>query len=214
MAALSALAEERPVFHSEADFQFALAWAIRERCGFRVRLEHPVPLPDEVGYVDIWTLASQSAAPVELKYWTRKHEIVTHGERYSLRDQGAQDLSRYDLWKDVARLERIIDEGAAPAGYMVALTNDRTYWNAGRSGTIDAAFRIHEGRQVSESLTWSRRAAAGTTRGRESAIELRGRYVSRWAHYSQATEGLGGEFRYLLLDVGAALKAATSCASP
>ena len=43
-AALTALAERRPVFHSEADFQHELAWLVRERYSdVGVRLERPVP---------------------------------------------------------------------------------------------------------------------------------------------------------------------------
>jgi hypothetical protein len=39
---LKDLAVRRPVFHSEADFKFALAWAIQEADGeAKVRLEYP-----------------------------------------------------------------------------------------------------------------------------------------------------------------------------
>jgi|SRR5215813_7697740 len=39
---LSALSKERPIFHSEADFQFAFAWKMREQnLAYSVRLEVP-----------------------------------------------------------------------------------------------------------------------------------------------------------------------------
>jgi hypothetical protein len=42
---LEHLAAKRPLFHSEADFQFALAWQIRSAYDVEVRLEtHPRPL--------------------------------------------------------------------------------------------------------------------------------------------------------------------------
>ena len=208
-AALAALAEERPVFHSEADFQHSLAWVIRERHpGLEVRLEYPVTLDGQRGHVDIWLRGADGERALELKYWTRGGELAVADEQYQLREHGAQPLARYDLWKDVARIERLIKDDWAAGGYMVALTNEHTYWNEGRADTIDATFRTHEGHEVRGSLALSARASAGTTEGRESPIELRGTYVTRWRDYSKPAPGLtGGEFRCLLLDVGAALEA-------
>ena len=69
-AALSALAKERPVFHSEADFQHALAWVIRERHpAIKVRLEYPVTLDGKRGHVDIWLRDADWERALELKYW-------------------------------------------------------------------------------------------------------------------------------------------------
>jgi hypothetical protein len=42
---LSRLAKKRPIFHSEADFQHALAWEVRGmHADADIRLEVPVPL--------------------------------------------------------------------------------------------------------------------------------------------------------------------------
>ncbi len=208
-AALAALAEQRPVFHSEADFQHALAWVIRERHpGIEVRLEYPVILDDQLAHIDIWLRDADGDKPVELKYWTREVHLAVGNEEYPLRQQGAQPLNRYDLWKDVARIERLINQNRTAAGSVVALTNDRGYWNEGRPRTIDATFRLHEGSEVRGSVALSQRASAGTRKGRESAIALQGRYFTHWRDYSAPSPGVaGGEFRYLLLDVGAALGA-------
>ena len=208
-AALSALAEQRPVFHSEAYFQHAFAWIIREHHpGVEVRLEYPVTLDGKRGHVDIRVRDADGPKVVELKYWTRKADLVACGERYQLREQGAQPLFRYDLWKDVERVERLINQEWV-GGYAVALTNEHTYWNEGQADSIDATFRTHEGHDVRGKLVWGPNAGAGTTRGRKKPIELAGSYVTRWREYSTREPGLpGGEFRYLLLDVGAALGAA------
>ena len=214
-AALSALAAERPVFHAEADFQHALAWTVRDRhAGVEVRLERPVPLAGERGHVDIWLRGSDTEIVIELKYWTREAHLVVSDEEYELRQQGAQPPSRYDLWKDVARIERLIERGWATGGYVAALTNEQSYWNEGGAGAIDGTFRTHENNEVLGKLAWGPGAAAGTMKNREQPIELRGRYITRWQSYSQPFEAPGGEFRYLLLDVGEALLAATGRASP
>ena len=205
-AALAALAKQRPVFHSEADFQHALAWVIRERHeDIKVRLEYPVTLDGKRGHVDIRLWDADGPKVIELKYWTREVELTVCDERYQLREQGAQPLFRYDLWKDVARIERLIKQEGVVGGYAVAVTNEHTYWNEGQADSIDATFRTHEGHEVRGTLAWGPNAGRGTTKGRRSLIELRGSYVTRWRDYSKPAPGPGGEFRYLLLDVGAAL---------
>ena len=74
MLGISSLIEDlsllRPVFHSEADFQHALAWHIREVMpDCQVRLEFK-PFPAERVYLDIWLPTLGTA--IELKYLTRK----------------------------------------------------------------------------------------------------------------------------------------------
>ena len=99
------LASDRPMFHSEADFQHALAWRIHaEGLDARVRLEWPVELPDQRKriYLDLWLPGSNVA--VELKYLTRGLNFEHEGEHFTLRNQGAQDIRRYDFLKDIERL--------------------------------------------------------------------------------------------------------------
>ena len=206
--ALDALARERPAFHSEADFQHALAWRLPEiDPGTEVRLERPTPWEGPRGAVDIWLRGAGGAAAIELKYWTRGAELTVIGERFQLKEQGAQPLGRYDFWKDVARIERLVGDGHADGGYVAAVTNDQSYWNRGDAGTIDAAFRIHEGSEAHGTLAWSPRAGDGTTKDRESPLALRGRYVTSWRDYSAPAPGRpGGEFRCLLVGVGEGLR--------
>ena len=111
-------------------------------------------------------------------------------------------------------MERFVERGRVSGGYAVALTNVRTYWTEGRADVIDSAFRMHKGLTVHGKLMWQGDPADGTIGGRRSAIDLRGRYLTRWENYSRPDEGPGGEFRYLLLDVGEALAAARGRASP
>ncbi|MEX2203180.1 MAG: hypothetical protein WD965_03735 [Actinomycetota bacterium] len=68
---MKALAEERPVFHSEADFQHALAWALqRQYQAGSVRLDYK-PFPEERFYLDMWIRVGDEACAFELKYPTR-----------------------------------------------------------------------------------------------------------------------------------------------
>ncbi len=48
---------------------------------------------------------------IELKYKTRHLLGIVGGEIYDLGDQAAQDLGRYDFFKDIERLERFVRSG-------------------------------------------------------------------------------------------------------
>lgn len=204
-AALAALAERRPVFHSEADFQFALAWALRElHPDVEVRLEYPTPW-EARGYIDIWLRGGDGATAIELKYWKGRGTFEVNGERFDLSGEvGA--LEHHEFWKDVERTERLVDGGHAASGYVLALTNHQGYWNK-RGGSQYDAFRLYDRRHVEGTLDWADWTAENTQRD-NPPIALRGRYVARWAPYSEPRRGEpGGEFRSLLLDVSDGLEA-------
>lgn len=193
------LARDRPVFHSEADFQHALAWCLHDtvRDG-EVRLEFK-PFPDEPMYLDIWLPGI--GVGVELKYKTRQLNLRRKGESFDLRDHFAHDISRYDFVKDIQRLEQLRRLPNARVGYAVLLTNDSSYWKRSlRHDTVDAAFRLHEGRTIRGEMAWSERASSGTTKKRESTIRLNGSYDLHWQNYADTTDGDHRRFRYLAVE--------------
>lgn len=201
---MSALAAERPIFHSEADFQHALAWQIRlARPGAALRLEVPREINGRRVHVDIWVSDAGERVALELKYFTRALETSVHGERFQLRDQAAQDLGRYDVLKDLARVEALVAAGDADRGFVIALTNDSSYWRGPTplSSPNYAAFRLMEGRRVEGVLEWGAATGAGTMRGREASIALRASYGCRWVDYSDLGERTRrGQLRYLLFE--------------
>ena len=92
-ATLKRLADDRPVFHSEADFQHALAWSLREQFpDLAVRLEYPLPSEGGRAYADVWLRTPEGPIVLELKYWKRNLQITIDGEEFNLPDQGAQDI--------------------------------------------------------------------------------------------------------------------------
>ena len=190
------LACDRPVFHSEADFQHALAWCIHDAIpDGGVRLEFK-PFPAKPMYLDIWLPGIGVA--VELKYKTRKLNLLREGESFALREAAAQDISRYDFLNDIQRLEQLRKLPNAQAGFAVLLTNDPSYWkHPSRPATIDAAFRLHEGRTITGEMDWSERAGAGTTKHREAPIRLNGSYDLHWQDYADMGDGHNRRFRYL-----------------
>ncbi|MYD28147.1 MAG: hypothetical protein F4X03_04415 [Dehalococcoidia bacterium] len=206
-AAMASLAKRRPVFHSEADFQFALAWELRRRHpDVELRLEYPVPLKDVRGEVDIWLPEAGGAVAIELKYWTRRAELTANDEPFLLKERAFKNLYLYDFWKDVARTESLIAQGLAQGGYVIALTNDRFYESSGKGTAAYEAFRMYEGREVpSGTLAWTGNPSRNAIRGREEPHRLRGRYFTSWQPYPSDPADPGSNFRYLLLDVEAGI---------
>ena len=200
---MQGLSYSRPIFHSEADFQHALAWHIhRVMPDSHVRLEYPIRYDDSTMYLDIWL--SKNRIAVELKYPTQMLDLNRESERFLLVNHGAQPPRRYDFLKDVQRLERVVAEKSARGGYAVLLTNHPYYWENPTQGwrtAIDTDFRLHEGRTVSGRLEWSKRAGAGTTRGRQAPIDLFGSYNLRWRDYSRLGGSNNQLFRYLAVAV-------------
>ncbi len=209
-AALEQLAHRRPVFHSEADFQHALAWQLQlDHPSARIRLETR-PLVGKSVFLDLLLELDGVRTAIELKYLVRSLTTEIDGERFELRAQSAHDVRRYDVVKDIARLEAVVAAGAADEGVMIALTNDSAYWTAGREGTVDAAFRLHEGITLRGTVGWAAHAGDGTTAKRTEPLALVGSYPLRWRSYSD-TGDRAGEFRCLLVPVfdGSPLKAVT-----
>ena len=88
------------------------------------------------------------------------------------------------------------------AGYAVLLTNDASYWKVPtRKDTVDADFRVHEGREISGALAWATSAGSGTMKSRESPIEMQGSYRLRWQEYSSVPAKSYGSFRYLAVSL-------------
>ena len=197
---MAELAKERPIFHSEADFQFALAWRISEMwpdCG--VRLEKPFRHDGGMKSLDLWL--TTPGTPIELKYRTRSFRILHGSEEFTLKEHSARDQGRYDFIADIVRIEHLVSAGGASArGYAVLLTNDPAYWNPGSAPAKDEAFRLHEGRRIERKMAWCGHPSKGTTKGRESALCLRNSYDLRWNLYYRLP-GKYGEFRYLAVKV-------------
>ena len=196
------LSRSRPIFHSEADLQHSIESLIQETMpDYPVRLMHQLPHEDRSMYLDVWLPADEIA--IQLRHATQKLELDWDDVSFELKAHGAQDITRYDFLRDVQRLEHTVARmDDCKVGLAILLTNDPLYWRSPtRAGTVDAAFRIHEGRELTGEVAWAAHAGAGTTRSREAPIRLEGSYTMRWRDYSNFAGEKYGEFRYLAVTV-------------
>ncbi len=198
--AMTRLTKLRSIFHSEADFQHALAWLLHEMVpSLKVRLEHPAPWGK--GAVDILARAKGCELAIEVKYLCRRLETTIDGEAFLLKQHSAHDVRSYDVCRDIERMERFVSERPGAHAAVIVLSNDHTYWAGPRSdNTCYADFALRDGRSLTGSLSWSERTGAGTMRGRAQAIELQGKYHIRWQDYSCMQEP-SGRFQFLYIAI-------------
>ncbi len=201
---MATLAKERPLFHSEADFQHTMAWEIHCRLpDTSVRLEYPVVHDGRQMHIDIWVGNRDGGVAVELKCETRALACNDRGEVYELSKHGAYPQGRYDFLRDIQRVEHVALNRGGCAAHAVFLTNDSSYWReSAKDDIVDAAFRVHQGRAVSGELKWAEATGDRTMKGREDPIHLQSAYTTDWQRYSAPSDGPCGEFRYVLASVG------------
>ena len=192
---LEQLSKKRPVFHSEADFQFAFAWEIKSKYPkSEIRLEYKIPDLPQKTYVDIWIKNKKTTIAIELKYKSKNPKrkskrpvIEFNSEKFYLSNQDANDSGRYDECRDIQRIENICELYDA-VGYSIFLTNDPAYWKEPPQNTTndgqDHQFRIHEGRCLHGTLDWKEGTPDGTKDGKIDPITINGNYKLSWRNYS------------------------------
>jgi hypothetical protein len=200
--ALTRLARNRPIFHSEKDFQHSLAWQVHLLDpAMQVRLE---TRPAAGQRLDLMFFRRDLPAftAVETKYLTALVDAEFDGEAFNLPNQGAQDIRAYDVLKDFERVESFVAEQPGWTGLVLVLTNDKSYWNSpGHDRATNAeAFRLFEGNVHTGVRDWGPLTGAGSRRNREEPISLRGSYTLNWRDFSDLG-GRNGKFRLLVVDV-------------
>lgn len=197
---VAALSQRRPVFWSEADFQHELAVQLAALDpSLQIRLEWPLP-GQGIRAIDILLSKGQQRTAVELKYLTQKYSGLFANEQFELKAQGAQDVRRYDVIKDIQRMEEFCDRFPSARAFVLVLSNDPVYWAGPTAGTNCEAFSLKQGRVLGGQLTWAEKTGAGTMKSREKPLTLANRYQVNWVQYSLLS-GKYGEFRSTMFDV-------------
>jgi hypothetical protein len=198
------LAVQRPVFHSEADYQHALAWAIHESDpSIEIRLEYPFDTENSRWHLDLWLMRGDERCAIELKYYTKTLDALLNDEKYRLRDHAADDLLRYSFCNDIERLETVCNLTKNSNGFAILLTNSPRLWlpPKGERETNDTQFLVYEGRVLDGTLEWGPNTGTGTRKGHEEPIRLDGCYNLTWADYSEMEGVKNGAFRYVAIQI-------------
>lgn len=215
---IKTLQGKRQIFCSEADFQLEMAWVIKEMYrDAKVRLEY-VPTFDDKMRIDIIVFINNEWIPIELKYKTKKskkgalEDKITQ-EVFNLKNQGAKDINCYLYLKDIERIESIKEQKIEiikgqeknnfKEGYAVFLTNDETYLNPPqKNNCVYKDFSLEDGAIKKGKLEWAEHTGAGTKKGIEDPIKLKGIYKMEWEKFSNVDEERSdGTFYYLVTKI-------------
>ena len=193
---LKSLAKNRPVFHSEADFQHSLAWQIREmHPGLHPRLEYPFERPTGKACDIVLLRNGKMVMAIELKYFGENISCEINGEIFNLKNRSAHNDNSYRSFEDVKRMEEFLKNNPSAIAVVIVLTNNHIYWSGPRDETVNyAPFTLKDGRSVSGHIDWVNKTLSKKDM---PAIYLHGNYTLKWEEYSK----VAGRFRYLHIPV-------------
>lgn len=140
--------------------------------------------------------------PIELKYKTRELDQKlfpngVHIERFNenplrdyygnalnigvLKNQSAQNLGRYDFWKDVRRVELTVCRfnKTVKGGLSIFVTNDMTYMKTQNNANYAGFSMMDIGQAHSNKKYWTTGTALTTTSGRPD-FDTYGYYETKW----------------------------------
>ena len=157
--AIKRLEAEKAMFTLEADFQFSLAWKLKEILGETAKIILEYPYCEKEGtrikYIDIYVDTPNEISFIELKYKTKTQKITRYGIDLTLKNHSAQDFGRLLFVQDIERLEGVRNRTSKKMNnYCLFLTNDKVYWKKGKNKenkenekkreTIDEKFYLAE----------------------------------------------------------------------
>jgi hypothetical protein len=193
------LAQVRPVFHSEADFQHELGFLLRSK-RHRVRLERPfkTPLKFELD------LEVDGEIAIELKYKKARLKYTSDTELFDFISDGAFPDNRYKIINDAKRVRDLVDQKFHSEGFTIFLTNDKEYWCSDAKNTIAEQFDFTEGRKFAKGTSLS--LVDSKAKKPKQQIDIRFNDIIEWQDYKNDTnkelEKLNnGLFRFFVIDV-------------
>lgn len=200
------LSKSNPLFCSEFEFQFYLAWKIKELYGNEYQIHLEYPIKDYEGKnknIDLLLVnCSGGFIPIELKYCTSKFEQNFGDFSYKLKEHSANDQTRYKYLKDIYRLEVFkANESKFIVGYAIIITNQyRTWQKIVNKSQTDYAFSLEDNSLISSGIKkWAENTALSTQKDCPQIV-LQNDYFIKWQDYS-TFDDRHGQFKVLVTEV-------------
>ena len=225
------LSKKRKIFHSEADFQLALAREIESIYPSAKIVLEGQPLTfihDEKGddnddnynsnklkkAIDISFWLENRLYIIELKYMKATIEAEIDGKRFKLKYPDENQNCRDYFYRDILRIENAVNSHSIECGFAILLTNYQPFWdkdhklNGYKKPKLDwnkyPAFKVYDGATIPKKNEWH--DSAKDLRKRDS-VEFGGEYPVHWADYSTIetqnciSHSENSVFKYLLIHI-------------
>ena len=200
------LSKTNPLFNSELEFQFYLAWKIKElyKDIYTICLEYPLKNYQEKNRnIDLVLVCNNGGLiPIELKYKTSKFEYFFNNINYKLKNQSANDLSKYGHLKDVSRIEYFKEtEKNFLVGYVITITNQAKTWQKILSPKqTDFEFSLENGSTACKGVKCWHICKSNHNKNKYLPITLKNDYFINW-HDFIIFDKPNGVFKVLVTEV-------------
>lgn len=192
------------VFFNEAHFQSTFTIDLNNEINskdFQLILEYN---PNYKKYrVDLFVInkTTNEKTVIEFKYITDKTTVeIDNSLIINLKAQRAYNVRRYQIWKDISKIEELIDSGKCDDGYFIMITNADKLIQTVPKNNIDKEFDISNGTHPSKTgeLYWSY-SSPKTEKRYPKKIPIRSQYKFNYFPYSGIKPF--SEFKYLILSI-------------
>ncbi len=199
---LKKLSKKRPIFHNERDFQFELAWLIKEnyKCDIRLEYYYKTENEDSVSdkkkskskkdkriYIDLIAYTDDYCIAFELKYKTKLFNYALYGEKFDLKEQDAQDEGSASVLSDLSRTEKLIGKEVngkvINKGFIVFLTNDDKYKKGFKEDSLFGNFSLTGGRKINGKIEFVKKTST-TEKFDGIDFTYNNTYEVEWIDYS------------------------------
>jgi hypothetical protein len=215
------------IFVSENDIALSFAYYLKLKYkDAKIKFEFPFEvdfqpqfinepkLKDRFSYLDLLISLEGKNYGFEFKYLTRKLELKQIHENFELKNQGAQDVLRFNFRKDIYRLELLKNNALKSnikidKGFAILLTNDHLLYNDDKSDSgIDKEYRFHNSRPIGirgEDAKWNKKTENQSwVHQKQFNIKLPLRsqgYAINWENYTNIEGVENGEFKYCVVEI-------------
>lgn len=183
---ISELKKERKVFASEKDFQFEIAFIIKNKYpSATVILEYRPDFAEKIFnnnmYIDILVIYNGKWIPIELKYKTKKCNITllekNNKIKYNLEDHNCITDIRYYYLKDIERIEKVRNKleknNLFEKGYTIFITNNTNIYDKKYP-----LISLHNGSNIN---------SLNTKKYTTKKLDIKGNYDIKWNTFYDGT---------------------------
>ncbi len=198
---LKELAKERPLFHSEADFQHAFAMKFMQISNPKqIRLERRFITENKKQFeLDMFVQTKNSKIGIELKYPQHKYETTFNEETFILKSHNNPGGNRYSFLYDIYRLEQLKESKIINEGYAILLTNvSKFHLDVKEKGRLEK-LHLSKGRTIKagETIEFNKTSKSPITPIKFPPFTFSKTYSEfTWEVYDESNK-----FKYLIVEV-------------